>query len=164
MLDYAHDRLTPPFLMWPPRDTSAKTWEIREKGRAPWYKVYPTKKRDISRFLRPLENEFVLSSYNEFRYVLWKKRIKVLLYVGGALNECILHRDAGINLLAGSDSKRTEFTIVVLSDCTYSMGSPRFDSETTKLVMLDYYMYKITFVANSKDLSFKKSNTNDSGQ
>jgi hypothetical protein len=94
MLDYANDRPTVPFLTWPPYDTSAKTWEIRKKGRDPWYKVYPTKEREISRFLRPLEDEFVLSSYNEFRYVLWKKRIKILLYVGGAVNECMLHRDA----------------------------------------------------------------------
>jgi hypothetical protein len=76
----------------------------------------------------------------------------------------MLHRDAGINLLAGSDSKRIGFTIVVLQDCTYSMSSPRFDSETTKLVMLDYYMYKIAFVANSNDLIFKKTNTNDHRQ
>jgi len=110
--------------------------------------------RDISRFLKPLEDEFVLASHHEFRYVLWKRKVKLLLYVGGALNECMQHRDTGINRLAGSDNPRTAFTIVVLEDCSSSKRTPRSDPEEISQAMLDYFMCKIAFVSNSKDVAF----------
>jgi hypothetical protein len=88
----------------------------------------------------------------EFRYVLWKERIKLLLYLGGALNECMQHRDTGINILAGTDSRRTPFTIVILEDCSTAMGSPEISSKMAAKVMLDYFKFKIAFTTNSKQL------------
>jgi hypothetical protein len=92
----------------------------------------------------------------EFRYVLWKENINLLLYIGGALNECMQHRDTGINSLAGIDTRRVPITIVVLADCSSAMGSPKVDAETTAEMMLEYFKYKIAFVASSKDLRFGK--------
>jgi hypothetical protein len=96
----------------------------------------------------------VLCAYNEFRYVLWKERTKLLLYVGGALNECMLQRDTGINLLAGTDSTRVPVTIVVLEDCSSVIASPGADKETAAKVMLDFYRYKMAFTSVSTDIRF----------
>ncbi len=159
MADYSKKATKiPPFLKWPPRNnpTYRRFNQIRIDGKSAVYQIHPANRRDISKFLKPLENEFVLASYNEFRYVLWKKKIKVLLYAGGALNGCMLQRDTGINLLAGIDSRREPLAIVVLEDCSSAMGSPGFDSRTAKKIMLEYYMNNIAFVANSKDLKFEK--------
>lgn len=146
----------PPFLDWPLPNN--KTWlqaqRIRSAGTAAAYELHPTSERDISRHLTPLSDEYVLSSHMEFRYVLWRERIKLLLYAGGALNECMQHRDTGINSLAGIDSTRVPITIVVLEDCSSAMASPKVDSDTHAEVMLDYFKFKIAFVANSEDLRF----------
>jgi hypothetical protein len=157
MLDYPHQFVKPPFLKWPPDNKLyIQTLELRQEGRAMSAQISP-KERDISKLLKPLEHEYVLATHNEFRYVLWKKGITVLLYVGGALNECMLHRDTGINLLAGSERDRSKFTIVVLEDCSAAMPALGLDVEITKKIILDYYMRKIAFVANSKELTFEKS-------
>ena len=76
------------------------------------------------------------------------------MYIGGALNECMQHRDAGINLLAGSDSRRIPITIVVMEDCSEAMASPQFSAETAAKAMLDYFKFKIAFTANSNELQF----------
>ena len=112
------------------------------------------KERDLSRCLLPLQKEYVLASHDEFRYVLWKKGIKLLLYAGGALNECLQHRDTAINFLAGMDSRRTGFTIVVLEDCSYSKSTPKLGAHDMALAMFEYFKCKITFTANSKDIIF----------
>lgn len=143
------------FLEWPGENKYSKMVnEKREEGRIAGYSISPMEERDISKLLKPLEDEYVLSTYNEFRYVLWKEKIKVILYVGGALNECMLHRDTGINLLAGIDSKATDFCIVVIEDCVYIMDSPHSDYEKSKQAMLDYYKRKIAVVSNSQEMNF----------
>ena len=83
-----------------------------------------------------------------------KRGVKLLLYIGGALNECMQHRDTGINYLAGVDSQRTAFTIAVLEDCSSAFDTPHFGAKTTAQVMLDYFKCKIAFVANSKEVEF----------
>ena len=158
MGDYPPATEAPPFLGWPPRqnDLQVKARQLREDAQLTPAEV--TRKtlvqRDISRFLKPLEDEFVLASHHEFRYVLWKRKVKLLLYVGGALNECMQHRDTGINMLAGSDSQRTAFTIVVLEDCSSSKRTPRSGSAEISQAMLDYFMCKIAFVSSAKDVAF----------
>jgi hypothetical protein len=144
----------PFFMEWPSINNSIwkKAQDIRYSGRVALYSFHPTKERDISRYLKPLKNEYVLNNYMEFRYVLWKERIKLLLYLGGALNECMQHRDTGINILAGTDSRRTPFTIVILEDCSTAMGSPEISSKMAAKVMLDYFKFKIAFTTNSKQL------------
>lgn len=92
---------------------------------------------------------------NEFCYVLWQHKIKLLLYAGGALNECMQHRDTAINFLAGSDSRRTGFTIVVLEDCSYAKSTPRLSEPDMAHAMLEYFKCKIAFAGNSKAISFK---------
>lgn len=141
----------PPFLEWPPSDNKVwlKAQAIRWKTQAAAYAAEPQSKRDISRHLKPRDDDYVLCAYNEFRYVLWKERTKLLLYVGGALNECMLQRDTGINLLAGTDSTRVPVTIVVLEDCSSVIASPGADKETAAKVMLDFYRYKMAFTSGS---------------
>ncbi len=106
----------------------------------------------ISKYLWPLDNEYIVASHEEFRYALWKNGVRVLIYVGGSLNECVLQRDAGINLLAGADGRRVDFTIIVLEDCTDAMETPRFNSLEVKTAMLDYYMFKMAVVSNLQNL------------
>lgn len=110
--------------------------------------------RDISRFVQPLPTEPVVATYAQFRYLLHREGITTLFYTGGALNECMLMRDTGINVLAGMDTRRLPFTIVVLRDCSTALSSPRHDAAMTKDVMLDFYMRKIAFVGQASDLNF----------
>lgn len=152
---YSLDEPVIPFLDWPAKnDYREKINAYRSAGREPLYRRNPKNERDISGYLVPLENEYVVSSYHEFQYVLWKEKIKVILYAGGSLNECMLHRDTGINLLAGTDSGRTNFAIVVLEDCIYTIESPRTDYAIARQAMLDYYKQKIAVVSASDKLVF----------
>ncbi len=152
-----------PFLKWPLPNN--RVWrqaqKIRSVSKAPIYEVYPRSDRDISRHLTPLSNEYVLCSHMEFRYVMWKEKINVLLYIGGALNECMLQRNTGINALAGIDTKRVPVTIIVLEDCSIAMGGPEFDKKTAAKNMLDYFKYKIAFVSKSTDLQFTNQRLNE---
>jgi len=148
----------PPFLDWPPRENDVRR---RAEGMRAGASTHTREERrtsgaarDISRFLTPLESEYVLATHEEFRYVLWKHKVKLLLYVGGALNECMQHRDAGINILAGSDSRRTAFTIVVLADCSSSKVTPAMGEEEISKAMLDYFMCKIAFVSEAEEVGF----------
>lgn len=153
MKDYPTKSETPPFLSWPPQDSDVYR-QARQLRTAQPSAKHRMPERDISCFLTPLEDEFVLESYDEFRYVLWKQGVKLLLYVGGALNECMQHRDTGINRLAGMDRQRTAFTIVVLGDCSYAKVTPGLDVQVMAQAMLEYFKCKITFVAHSKDVVF----------
>lgn len=157
MANYPAKSETPPHLDWPPRDNNVQTQAKTLRTNPPDIAQKNTqrmKKRDISRFLLPLENEYVLATHDEFRYVLWKKGIKLLLYVGGALNECMQHRDTGINFLMGMDSRQTPFTIVVLEDCSSAKPTPKLGERDMAHAMLEYFKCKITFVGNSKQITF----------
>lgn len=136
---------TGPHLDWPDRDNDVYT-----KARAMRHVGAGSQDdRDISRLLRPLPDEYVLATHDEFRYVLWQKGIKLLLYTGGALNECVQHRDTGINLLIGTDTRRTAFTVVFVEDCCTAIGSPKLSAEGMRVAMLEYFQRKIGFVAES---------------
>ena len=145
----------PPFLDWPPQDNDIYTQARKMRSGSSVPSPTPNRnERDISRFLLPLEDEYVLATHNEFRYVLWQHKINLLLYAGGALNECMQHRDTAINILAGIDSSRTGFTIVVLDDCSYAKSTPSMSEPDMIHAMLEYFKFKITFVGNSKQISF----------
>ncbi len=139
---------------WPPADLSTEYQDIRIQGRAAAYKVRPKAERDISRFFKPRPDEFVLVTSDEFRYALWIRKIKVLIYVGGATNECMLHRPTGINRLAGMDDERSNFVIVVMGDCSNAIQSLWCSDDAVDRVMLDYMMTKIAFVGNSAEVEW----------
>ena len=153
----------PPYLDWPPKynDVFNQVDTIRSEAHAAEYKALPQVERDISRLLRPLDNEYVIGTYPQYRYVLHKNKIKLIFYVGGALNECMLNREAGLNRLVGLDDERTNFKIVVFEDCTSAMASSSIDALTFKHAMLEYYKFKIAFVANSKNLEFQRNYKGD---
>lgn len=147
-----------PYLNWPePDNPMAKAahrlrQEARSAMQADLQRAWND--RDISRFLRPRDNEFVLCSHDEFRYVLWKRGIRLLLYMGVSLAECMQHRDTGISALAGTDSTRSAFTIVVLADCSAAGPSHTLDAQTMSTAMLDFLKRKMAFASQSTALRF----------
>lgn len=154
---YAPKTDIPDHMAWPPRDCSTQVQEqalrnahdMRESERQAMFD-----KRRISRYALPEEGELVIGSHNAFRYALWKRGITLLVYAGGALNECMLHRDTTLNRIAGSDHTRSNFTVVVLEDCVYAMPSGDRSREENVEAMLNYYRRKIAFTAVFPDVTF----------
>jgi nicotinamidase-related amidase len=136
---------------WPPPRFRHEVQQMRENARARHYKGNPPGERDISRFFHPQANEFVIQSSQEFRYVLQRRKINLLFYVGGSTNECILHRPTGVLGLVGSN-----YVIVLLSDCTSPSPSPWCDSKLVQQVFEDYYMRSIGYVADSKKIIWRE--------
>ncbi len=104
-------------------------------------------------------NEHMVRYEDEMRYVLWKNKIKNLIYIGGGIDECMLHRPYGINGLVGIDSKRLELNIVFLEDFTSS--SPTvvgFDPDEKHEILLKSLSNKLIKVANSTTLKFYPNN------
>jgi nicotinamidase-related amidase len=134
---------------WPPPEFRHEVDGMREEALEEHYLGRPPGERDIAWFLRPREGEFVVQSSDELRYVLWKKGIFVLLYVGGATNECMLHRPAGVLNLVGSD-----YVIVLLGDCTAPTPSPWCENSVVQRVFEDYYARTAIggYVADSQDI------------
>lgn len=104
--------------------------------------------------LRPKDNEYVLMTYEELRYVIWRHNLKLLIYMGGGMNECMLHRDTGINRFAGLDKERFPISIIVLEDCSYSGGGFSVSDSLFHKVMTEYYKQKIAFLSNSESIVF----------
>jgi hypothetical protein len=147
----------PGHMEWPPRDNFVKTQAMALRNQFQYTEAdrqAMMDKRTISRYVTPLENEYIISTHNTFRYALWKQKIKLLIYVGGALNECMLHRDTSLNRIVGSDSGSSSLTAVVLEDCVYAMPSERRSAEENVISMLDYYRRKIAFTAKSETVTF----------
>ena len=132
---------------WPPLEFRRGVEQIRQEARAQHYMGAPISERDISRFLRPREDEFVVASLEEFRYVLWLRKISLLLYVGGSTNECMLHRPTGVLNLVG-----TNYVVVLVEDCTGPSPSPWVENEVVQRVFEDYYMRSIGYVTTSEDI------------
>lgn len=137
---------------YPSREFARKVKEMRQEARAWHYMGESPSERDIAWFLRPKEDEFVVESSEELRYVLWMRKINLLLYVGGATNECILHRPTGVLNLVGSN-----YVIVLLGDCTSPSPSPWYDNDVVQKVFEDYYMRSIGYVANSREIIWQAS-------
>jgi hypothetical protein len=118
-------------------------------------------KEKISKLLWPddnRENEFLVRYQDEFRYVLWKNKIKNLIYIGGAIDECMLHRSYGINELVGRDENRTKFTIYVLED--FTAAQPNFvagiKDSVKKEILLKSLSYKLVKLSKSSTVVFNK--------
>jgi hypothetical protein len=136
---------------WPgSNDLYSEVMRGRDRGKGLFYNLFPLEDREISRYLKPREDEFVVASYEELRFVLEMQRIKVLIYGGKGLNACMLTRPTGINSFALSDRRKALFVIIVLEDCSFASGSPAVNSEATKQVMLDYLMNNGVFASDSK--------------
>ena len=118
------------------------------------YDLYPATDRDISIHLKPKDDEYVIESYEELRYVIWRHHLKLLIYFGGAMNECMLHRDTGINRFAGIDNRRFPISIVVLEDCSLAGGSFMINDSLFSLAMSEYYKQKISFISKSANIVF----------
>ena len=151
------DAQPPEHMVWPPRGNPVQKQAAALRSQ---YALSDSDReemqarRAISRYLLPEDGEYVISYHNTFRYVLWKRNIQLLFYVGGALNECMLHRDTSLNRIVGSDSGKSWFTVVVLEDCVYAMPSDTRSDEENKAAMLDYYRRKIAFTAKSSEIQF----------
>lgn len=68
---------------WPPPEFRLEVDQMRREAKTKHYMARPSGERDIPYFLQPKENEFVVESSNELRYLLWLRGIYVLLYGGG---------------------------------------------------------------------------------
>ena len=91
------------------------------------------------------------------RYVIWRHQIKLLLYMGGAMNECLLLRPTGINRLRNAmpDEKETlPITIVALEDCSVASGSSKFDNTLFKKAISDFYKKNIALISSSYQIKF----------
>lgn len=148
-----HPKNPPPFMAWPERgnDSYQQGLELRKSARIEGVAMPPIN-NDISKHLKPLPEEYVLTTYMELRYVMWKEKVTCLLYAGEYLNECIQQRETGINRLAGTDKWRSPVSIVVLEDLVAFEETEDIDSVLGTPVMLDYFKRKIAFVANSRKL------------
>jgi nicotinamidase-related amidase len=153
---HKESRNIPEHMAWPPRQSDIRDQaaglrsghELNEVDRKAMMD-----KRTISRYVQPIDGELMISTNNAFRYALWQRGIKLLIYIGGALNECMLHRDTSLNYIVGSDSGKSNLVVVVLEDCVYSMPSGGMSDEETKAAMLNYYRRKIAFTACSSELT-----------
>ncbi|HJZ12443.1 MAG TPA: hypothetical protein VJ521_09850, partial [Acidobacteriota bacterium] len=99
----------------------------------------------------PREDEFVVASHNEFRYVLWKKQVKLLLYAGGATNECLLARPTGVFSVTIRHDEPTGFTVAVVEDCTIPSPGVNADGATVKKTMMDFFE-RLAFVTRLQKL------------
>ncbi|MEM9161423.1 MAG: hypothetical protein AAGB46_20445 [Verrucomicrobiota bacterium] len=143
----------PPFMELPKKNS-----EVYDQGRALRQSArvkdafMPPTNLDISKHLKPLDSEYVLTSYMELRYVIWKEEIGCILYMGEYLNECVQQRETGINRLAGTDKWRVPLALVVLKDLVAFEETEDVEAALGSKVMLDYFKRKIAFVSRGKGI------------
>ncbi len=154
--NYKDQKILPVFLEYPSYENEVYLQQklIRKSNKAPVYDLYPRTDRDISIHLKPEDDEYVVESYKELRYVIWRHQLKLLVYMGGAANECMLQRDTGINRFAGIDKERFPISIVVLEDCTDAGGSTMLNDSLFSIAMFEYYKQKISFISRSVNIVF----------
>ena len=153
---YKKEQELPVFLEYPIKKNEVYLQQklIRKINKSNIYDLYPRSDRDISIHLKPTDDEYVVESYEELRYIIWRHQLKLLIYMGSAMNECMLHRDTGINRFSGIDGKRFPISIVVLEDCSETGGSVMLNDSLFSLAMSEYYKQKISFVSNSVNIVF----------
>lgn len=154
--NYKNPKILPVFLEYPSYENEIYLQQklIRKSNKAPVYELFPTTDRDISIHLKPEDDEYVVESYKELRYVIWRHQLKLLVYMGGATNECMLHRDTGINRFAGIDKERFPISIVVLEDCSEAGGSTMLNDNLFSIAMFEYLKQKISFISKSVNIEF----------
>lgn len=161
--DFSKEKLeSPEYMNWPPPEGSLYRRSIDLQ------KQYETPIRGFSDFsinkcVEPLSCEYVAQSYEELRYVLWKEKNDIVLFVGGSLRQCLLHRPISINSLRGvysnSNGLYSHFYYVknfvcVLEDCLYNIGSSDYSEDVSKGVMLETLGWNLTNISNSKEIVF----------
>ncbi len=105
------------------------------------------------------EREYVVRYEDEMRYVLYKNKIKNLIYIGGALDECMLHRGYGINALVGVDEERMSLDIYVLKDLIDDLPPILPTSDEYKMdVLLESMSQKLVKISTSKTIRFEELN------
>ena len=146
----------PAFMRWPPtgNEVYARSHELRKRGREPAYAFRGDARKDLSRFIDVSEEDFFVATHEQFRYVLWRRGVTVLLYAGGSVHECMLHRDAGLNLIAGSDTRTAKFTPIVMEDCAFIGPYTNLDGDTMRACLLEYYKHKLAFLGHSQRIAF----------
>lgn len=150
---YYHRRLKLPFLNWP----NNNNYVIQQSNSLRLGNISDKKtwtERDIAGCLKPLDSEFVVKSYEELRYILYKRRINTLFYVGSAVNDCMLHRETGIYRVSGIGNKPFPFTIVVFEDCVKAMPTISYNEREMRKAMLEYYKLKLAFISHASKLVF----------
>lgn len=100
---------------------------------------------NIAKPFRPIKGEAVVGNRNQFRYYLWKNKIKTLIYIGGSTNACVLNHDVGLY-------HQTSFTSILLSDASGPSPSPRHDWLVVKEVMEDFIMGSLAYVTKTSDI------------
>jgi hypothetical protein len=153
-LDKISKNRVPVFLDWSNVSYDSYNYlrHARKRSKSIIYQDSPISERDISFHLRPTMNEYVLESTEELRYVLWRNKIEVLIYVGGDLNECMLFRPTGINLFK-LPGKTLPISIIVLEDCSNARGSLLFNDQLFSSAMIELYKQHV-FISQSEDIYF----------
>jgi hypothetical protein len=98
--------------------------------------------RRIPDRVAPRPGEFVIETYREMRYILWTRRIGMIVFVGGSINQCLLTRPTGICRFL-----KSPLVLTVLEDCIWNSPSPSVDRESNTQAMLDFLMYNGVYVS-----------------
>ncbi len=111
--------------------------------------------------VEPMENrkrELMVYNEDEVRYILWKHKIKNLVYIGGAIDECLLHRAIGINSLRGIDASRTDIEVFLVEDIIGQMQnlSMNVTDVEKQEILLKSLSFKVGRITNSSSFEFLK--------
>ncbi len=104
-------------LDWPPKEW-AEAWyrEHMERGRSKkwlemWDDVY--EKSMIALPVAPLDDEIVAASGAQFHHICKERKIRVIFYVGFALNMCVINRPGAL-----LEMRDRGYLTIILRDCT----------------------------------------------
>jgi len=168
MQEYPRQK-NPEFMAWPPYDNplSRHMREVRARG---WPDNLP---RKIHYLAKPITDEYVAYTHEEFRYALWETETCFVMYAGYGLNNCILHRPTGINALAGTDSVHEEtycsfyrvpISIGIVKDCTLAGAIPGHSPEEARTSILEYLKVRLAYEIDSKAITFSSAIGRDTGK
>jgi hypothetical protein len=92
-----------------------RVWDTNCLGNRPFpnpvQKILPSMAPDEAR-----EKEYLVFNEDDVRYFLWKHKIKNLVYIGAALDQCVLRRPMGLNRLTGTDDYFMDLNIFLVED------------------------------------------------
>lgn len=80
--------------------------------------------RSIDRAVWPADEDFVIATGAQLHRLCWDREIRYLFYAGFAANYCVPHRDYGVFAM-----RERGYCIIVLRDCTTSIGAPGLPHE-----------------------------------
>lgn len=127
-LRYAGDsELTPPTQAvadWPPPDFAQRQGKWANLEAHYGEEWLPLRRqhdaiRSIDRAVWPADEDFVIATGAQLHRLCRDRKIRYLFYAGFAANYCVPHRDYGVFAM-----RERGYCIVVLRDCTTSIGAP----------------------------------------